>query len=58
MSWDEIAEDEGIPKRTLQHFWKRWGENPGLRPEFHEVGGELARRLRAMQGWGHSRSHE
>jgi hypothetical protein len=24
MNWEEIAGAEGIPKRTLQHFYKSW----------------------------------
>ena len=24
MTWDEIAELEGVPKRTLQHFYSPW----------------------------------
>jgi hypothetical protein len=24
MTWDELAEEEGIPKRTLQHFYRSW----------------------------------
>jgi hypothetical protein len=24
MTWDEIAELEGVPKRTLQHFYRAW----------------------------------
>jgi hypothetical protein len=24
MTWDELAEEEDIPKRTLQHFYRSW----------------------------------
>jgi hypothetical protein len=32
-SWDEIAEAEGIPKRTLQHFAQRARERRSASPE-------------------------
>jgi hypothetical protein len=28
-TWDEIAAEEGIPKRTLQHFYRGWLEGVG-----------------------------
>lgn len=24
LTWDQIADAEGIPKRTVQHFFKGW----------------------------------
>jgi hypothetical protein len=49
MTWDEIAQDEGVSKRTLQHFYKRWLDDPGVRPQYQDVRGELGKRLRALE---------
>jgi hypothetical protein len=45
MTWDQIAAEEGIPKRTLQHFFRSWLEGVGapterqrtLRPRTRDV---------------------
>ncbi len=39
-TWDQLAAETGVPKRTLQHFWRRWGEDlspfgSGKRPSRH-----------------------
>jgi hypothetical protein len=26
VTWEQLAEIEGVPKRTLQHFWAAWRE--------------------------------
>jgi hypothetical protein len=33
MTWDQIAAEEGIPKRTLQHFFRSWLEGVGALTE-------------------------
>lgn len=49
MTWDEIAEAEGVPKRTLQHFYRRWLDGLGRRRRRTNAERELARRLERME---------
>jgi hypothetical protein len=45
MTWDQLAVVEGVPKRTLQHFYKSWLDGVGAPTKRRSSGHSLARRI-------------
>lgn len=50
LTWDEIAKQEGIPKRTLQHFYRSSLKGPRVCAYYRRTRSRRAQAAKALRG--------